>query len=147
MFIDLKQLFDVVGSQRNIDQTIQFLEQDQHSTFPQPVEVHGELVNQAGVLLMELDVSAVAKLVCDRCLDGFDLPINQHFSHLLASRQISPNDDVIVVEDGRLDLDDLIWNDLFLSLPTKSLCREDCKGLCMHCGANLNIDSCDCDKT
>ena len=39
MFIDLKQLFDVVGSQRNIDQTIQFLEQDQHSTFPQPVAV------------------------------------------------------------------------------------------------------------
>jgi uncharacterized protein len=33
---------------------------------------------------------------------------------------------------------------LLLSLPTRPLCREDCRGLCPHCGINLNRESCGC---
>jgi len=34
---------------------------------------------------------------------------------------------------------------VFLSLPARSLCGEDCKGLCPRCGKNLNSESCNCD--
>ena len=44
-----------------------------------------------------------------------------------------------------LDVDQLVCNELLLSLPMKVLCREDCKGICNRCGANLNIETCDCD--
>jgi uncharacterized protein len=37
-------------------------------------------------------------------------------------------------------------SDLLLMLPTKMLCREDCKGLCDICGCNLNETTCDCRK-
>lgn len=45
-----------------------------------------------------------------------------------------------------LDLEELILSDILLELPTKLLCKEDCKGLCPHCGCNLNHQSCDCNK-
>lgn len=43
-----------------------------------------------------------------------------------------------------LDLAALCWEEFALSLPVKPLCREDCKGLCPTCGANLNEGSCGC---
>ena len=45
-----------------------------------------------------------------------------------------------------MDLDELVRADLLLELPTKVLCREDCKGLCPKCGKDLNFGPCDCKK-
>jgi len=42
------------------------------------------------------------------------------------------------------DLTDEIRGGLLLRLPLKPLCREDCKGLCPGCGANLNQGKCGC---
>ena len=44
-----------------------------------------------------------------------------------------------------LDADQLVGNELTLNLPMKVLCKEDCKGICNRCGANLNLETCDCD--
>ena len=43
-----------------------------------------------------------------------------------------------------MDLDELIRTDILLELPTKFLCKEDCKGLCPTCGKNLNEGACNC---
>jgi uncharacterized protein len=43
-----------------------------------------------------------------------------------------------------LDLSDQVWESLLMLLPSKLLCREDCAGLCPHCGTDLNISSCSC---
>ena len=56
------------------------------------------------------------------------------------------NDEYVVCQDNQLDIDELVRADLFLELPNKVLCREDCKGLCGQCGKNLNFDSCECEK-
>ena len=53
-------------------------------------------------------------------------------------------DDYIVVESGVLDLDELIQEEIQLFLPSKILCTEDCKGICQKCGANLNVNECNC---
>jgi uncharacterized protein len=47
-------------------------------------------------------------------------------------------------KDGLL-LEDVLREQVLLSLPAKTLCREDCKGLCPHCGRNLNSESCTCE--
>jgi uncharacterized protein len=39
---------------------------------------------------------------------------------------------------------DVVAEQVHLALPMKSLCREDCRGLCPECGANLNLGSCGC---
>ena len=49
-------------------------------------------------------------------------------------------------EGDTVDLTDLLVQDIISSLPIQPLCSEDCKGLCQECGANLNRETCDCDK-
>ncbi|HWT27780.1 MAG TPA: DUF177 domain-containing protein, partial [Mobilitalea sp.] len=46
-----------------------------------------------------------------------------------------------------LDVDILIYDEILIGFPMKLLCSEDCKGICKHCGTNLNEKTCDCDKT
>ncbi|WP_377077376.1 YceD family protein, partial [Ruminococcus bicirculans (ex Wegman et al. 2014)] len=56
----------------------------------------------------------------------------------------SDRDDYVVCENNTLDLDELAISDLLLQLPTKILCRDDCKGLCYVCGQDLNEGKCNC---
>ena len=45
-----------------------------------------------------------------------------------------------------LELDDAVRSAILLELPSRILCREDCKGLCCQCGQDLNINECSCQK-
>ena len=47
--------------------------------------------------------------------------------------------------DGKLDVDKLVYEELLVNLPAKTLCKVNCKGLCKKCGKNLNFNNCDCD--
>jgi uncharacterized protein len=92
---------------------------------------------------------------CGRCLERFALPIEQGIELFCLPHR--PDDssedeedlaerDIVVAyyRDGRLDLGEMIREQLFLSLPLSRVCRADCRGLCATCGANLNADSCGC---
>ena len=67
---------------------------------------------------------------------------------------LSPADKVKDVDDvdhetyrgDEVDLDDYLRGLIAVSLPVKVVCGEDCKGLCPKCGANLNRETCDCEK-
>jgi uncharacterized protein len=52
--------------------------------------------------------------------------------------------DFAVYENDQIDLDELVLEQLELSLPSRVLCREECRGLCPQCGADLNVEQCDC---
>ena len=54
------------------------------------------------------------------------------------------NDEYVVTEGDSLDLDELVIQDILLQLPSKMLCKEDCKGLCSVCGTDLNFNECNC---
>lgn len=56
------------------------------------------------------------------------------------------DDDTVPVADSAIELDGPAGELLFLGLPTRDLCREDCRGLCPKCGKNLNEGDCDCDR-
>ena len=45
-----------------------------------------------------------------------------------------------------LELDDAVRTAILLELPSRILCKEDCRGLCAQCGANLNVNACSCQK-
>ena len=51
-----------------------------------------------------------------------------------------------VLNSGKVDLDDLARTAFILGMDTKTLCSEDCKGLCARCGADLNVGPCSCKK-
>ena len=69
------------------------------------------------------------------------------FTHVLVTELSNEDDDsYLVVEDGLLDIEELVVSDILLALPSKFLCKTDCKGLCPVCGTNLNDSECSCEK-
>lgn len=113
--------------------------------FVQPVRVTGTVEYVDGVVMLRADVQYRFDGVCDRCADPFSRDVTLPISHVLVtSLNDESNEDFVLLEDFQLPLDELVRTDLLLSLPMKSLCREDCQGLCPQCGCNLNEGTCDC---
>ena len=116
-----------------------------HCPLKQPVSVEGEAVAAHGAVLLRLTAHYRFEAICDRCLapvvrDGS--LVTEHV--LVTSAEDEDNGDLVVLEEYQLDLDELCGEDIWLELPTKTLCREDCRGLCTQCGQNLNERLCGC---
>lgn len=113
--------------------------------FVSPVTVTGTVQNHAGAAKLSARVSFDFLIPCDRCMAEFRTNYDFSFSHNVVSSLTDEDTDLyIVAENDRLDLDALLREDILLELPTRFLCRTDCKGLCPQCGQNLNQGTCQC---
>lgn len=148
MVINLKQLFDIIGERKPINYQIMPEElSDIHGySFASPVSVNGELYNKAGIVYLVFSVDFSLNIVCDRCLKELDRDYHYDFEHIVVASSNKNNDEYIVAERESIDLNDIAVSDLLLQAPTKILCEDDCKGLCMVCGCDLNESECDCLK-
>lgn len=99
---------------------------------------------QRGILLTST-LSGAIITNCVRCLDPFSQKLMTNFTELYAFSQRDMTDSELLVPDsGLLDLTPMVREYLLLDIPIKPLCKRGCKGLCPHCGSNLNTDQCDC---
>ena len=148
MDIQLKQLFDIVGECAEFDYSIDKdeLKDIRAYTFASPITVRGRIVNRAGIVKLTYDCKAELELECDRCLEKFVREYRYSFEHILVKSTGSDDEIYVVCENNVLDMNGLAVSDLLLQLPTKILCKDDCKGLCFRCGHNLNEGECDCEK-
>jgi uncharacterized protein len=82
-------------------------------------------------------------LECVRCLTDYEHKLSWEFTELYAFKQENVTESgLLVPEDAHIDLQALVRDFAILEFPIKPLCREDCKGLCMECGQNLNEQDC-----
>ncbi len=95
-------------------------------------------------LLVQGKFKATTETECVRCLIGFDQPLEVDFNELYAftTRSMSESG-LILPEDGHIDLEPLMRDYLLIEIPIRPLCKEDCKGLCVICGENLNEAICE----
>ena len=115
--------------------------------FAHPVRVGGTVRNMAGALSLEGTAETTLELVCDRCLKPFARELALPVSTLLAEElEDEENDEIVLLEDGEVDAGDLARTAFILGMDTKTLCSEDCKGLCPRCGADLNLGPCGCGR-
>ena len=115
--------------------------------FAHPIVIHGTVRNMAGALMLEGSADTTLELVCDRCLKPFRQELRLPVSTLLAETlEDEENDEIVLLEDGAVDLDEVFTTALVLSMDSKHVCDQDCKGLCATCGANLNEGPCGCRK-
>lgn len=114
----------------------------------EPVEVEGEVRNTAGMLELSLTARTTLDCVCDRCLKPFRREKEVPFQCLLAEEKQNEDDEEIVLLEDRefIDPEDLARTAFILGMDTKTLCQEDCKGLCPRCGADLNLGPCGCKR-
>lgn len=112
-----------------------------------PVETKGLVRNTAGLLELSLSAWTTLDFVCDRCGKEFLQEKEVSYSCMLAEElQNEDSDEIVLLEDGRVDVGDLARTEFILGMDTKTLCSEDCKGLCPRCGTDWNIGPCSCKK-
>lgn len=113
--------------------------------FTEPIIVRGFAKNMAGYMTLNADVEVKYRTPCARCTDPVSKELNVSVKKDIASGNISrDNDDYIFIEDRKLDLALPVDEQIMLEMPSKTLCREDCLGLCPKCGKNLNTGKCGC---
>lgn len=149
MLLKLKQLFDRDGDKKDLYLDIPLEELGIYSgfgTFVTPILLRGKIENRAGVVTMQYNSLFTIRHLCDRCLNEFDREYSMDFEHILIRTVCYDEDEYVQCPDDTLDVNELAISDLLLSLPSKILCKEDCKGLCPVCGKNLNTGDCGCKK-
>lgn len=103
-------------------------------------------------LLLRGNATVKVLIPCDRCLkeveESFELDFEKELDMNLSSEERAlALDEQIFLDGYNLDVDKLVYGEILMNWPMKVLCREDCKGLCSKCGADLNLGTCDCDST
>jgi len=122
------------------------------ASFPSPMKVKGDVTNNAGYMRLVLFGEVEYSTTCARCLAPINGVFKLNLEKTVATKELIGDlnkgtpDDYVMIEDGFLDLDELILDEAMLDFPMRFLCREDCKGLCQRCGRNLNDEACDCGK-
>jgi uncharacterized protein len=102
---------------------------------------------------LELTATVPFDAECARCLspvrDVFSVTLERTVAtkDSLSEKQLEENvDEYAVIEDGKLDLGELVSEELLLSFPMRFLCSPDCPGLCPKCGKPLRFGDCGCPK-
>jgi len=102
--------------------------------FEEPVRIAVSAKRDSGLAVAQVDVRSKATMTCARCLCDFAVKIEKSFKLAYA----------LDISEPVVELDDDIRQELILIYPQKVLCREDCRGMCPRCGADLNKERCKC---
>jgi uncharacterized protein len=99
-------------------------------------------------------LSTSLKVACARCLEPLVYEVKRDFELLYRPQGTDAGREELSVTDTEaevgyyqgdgLQLEDVLREQVLLAVPLKLLCREDCKGLCPHCGKSLNQEQCSC---
>jgi uncharacterized protein len=101
-------------------------------------------------VFIEGTVATAVDVPCCRCLEMIRLPLRSSFKYTFTPPPSRSQDEVELnaadldfayYEGDVIDLDTVILEQILLQIPIKLLCAESCRGLCLHCGINLNKTS------
>ena len=130
---------------------------------PMPVDGQADLIVEhrgshefVNDIRLRAKYSAQFEVLCARCVEAVPVPLSGDFDLIFrpADADAESGERAITVdeteigyyEESGLLLEDVVREQVLLSLPGRTLCTPDCKGLCPSCGQNLNSASCNCDK-
>ena len=111
------------------------------------VKVEGDLTNNGRVLKIKGVIHATAKYQCSYCLEDFITEMNIPFGEDYQennSEDIDEEADLAYYNGDEIDIADLVRESVILAEPLKIVCSKGCRGLCSHCGVNLNVKECSC---
>ncbi len=121
-----------------------------NGNFHSPVGVQAHLDKSARQIFLRAEIQTSGQFECDRCLDEFQLPLNAALTVVYlydkdeAAKYAEEDIQILTPDTVYIDPTEDVRQVIILSVPLKLLCREECKGLCPRCGANLNHATCTC---
>jgi len=100
-------------------------------------------------IILEASTTAGANFICDRCGTAFKQTVKSKYKMIYLLRSIEGAEEEINItylspDAHMIDISKDVRDYMILSVPMKRLCKEDCKGLCVKCGADLNEKQCGC---
>lgn len=149
MTIDLKRIFVNDNSSLSIEYSLDLSSLEHMGDYPlkKPVLLKGTVFNKASLVRLDATVLYEFEGPCDRCgvsfADNHSISIEKSLATAIEGEE---SETIILVPDMKLNLDELIYTEVVLSLSMKHLCDENCKGICFKCGKNLNEGDCNCPK-
>lgn len=142
-----QQLKEHIGSVRQYD----IDETDEEGL---PIRGKVQLLRTNRSILVTGTLDTIVRGECSRCLEQFEYPLNVDIEEEyfltrdpISGLPLSPPGEpgaFLIDENHMLDLGEAVRQYKIMALPMKPICREDCAGLCSHCGRNLNYTTCDC---
>ena len=100
------------------------------------------------------DLHTRLEMACARCLDPISHDVTRKFDLLYRPQGSDAGREEMSVTTAEAEvgyyqgegvlLEDVLREQVLLAAPLKAVCREDCRGLCSHCGRNLNLEQCTC---
>lgn len=154
MKLNIALIKDVRGSSLPFDFTVEGgalqAEDAEQMSFAAPLVLHGKVTNNGDSLLVEGVLKTVLQLKCGYCLEPFLFTLEEKFCEEFSEGKPEA-DDTGHDENGPnyfqgdvISFEEMVHDLLVLALPMRPICKEDCKGLCVKCGKNLNYDVCSC---
>ena len=130
---------------------------DERVSLIAPATVNGKVRRSGNEVFVNGHIDTRAQVECDRCLKPVELPVSADFAleyisgpHYESSPvvELTEAEMSVSVFDGKaIDVDEIVKEQVLLAVPTRMLCREDCKGICPECGADRNTGECNCVTT
>ena len=119
-----------------------------------PATVNGKIQRAGNEVFVNGHVDTRVQVECDRCLKPVEIPVSADFEldyitgseyESSSAAELTEAEMSVAVFDGEaIDVDEIVKEQILLTVPTRMLCREDCKGICPECGTDRNTGECDC---
>lgn len=119
------------------------------------VSGHLKLWREGSLVTIQGEISANVALHCPRCLETVMTSLHRvvtlrcfpeaaTMSGIHETGEVTPEDDMYTYAGMFLDIRPIIREQVVLAVPPYSYCRQDCQGLCVVCGQDLNSTQCAC---
>ena len=150
MVIDMGPILRGEVNRMNFEYTLDPIPMDR-ITFNDNAKVSGVITDEGGYMRLIAKAHLAYASLCDRCLEPTSHVFVLEFERTVAAEgtlteeQIEDNvDEFVIIEKGKLDIDEQLTEALLLDFPRKILCSEDCPGMCFKCGKLLKYGACGC---
>ncbi|MBR1529243.1 MAG: DUF177 domain-containing protein [Oscillospiraceae bacterium] len=148
MLMNIKNILNIEGTAQDFHFSVpeEKLDFIKGYVFHTPVEVSGRIANHAGAVVLNMQIAFSLLVTCDRCLKESVQEFSYQTEHLVVRflNDEENEENFIVAKAESIDIAEIAVADLLLELPSKMLCKEDCKGLCPVCGCDRNLTECNC---
>lgn len=150
MNLDVSDLIKKVKLSKDVhlklEDATKFFDGDEEILYLEAPTLDGVVSMSDDILTLSGKLSGEIELSCSRCLQKFKYHVDTEIHESFTNNHQCEDDDIILLEDEAIDVTEVIENNIIIELPIKKLCKENCKGLCQQCGANLNFSKCKCEK-